>query len=102
LGTSEQDPGRVCLSVEATHISVIYLRPAFDLLGKPDVRLPATFYRMLMSGVSECILCYDEAEAARYLEYRRKSTRNSKQRVKRVWKNRSRSRRPRAVGSAKT
>jgi hypothetical protein len=69
-GDPEQDPDRVFLSVEATRISVIYLRPAFDLLGKADERLPATFYRMLMSGVSGRILCYDEAEAARYLEYR--------------------------------
>ena len=69
-GNPEQDPDRVFLSVEATRISVIYLRPAFDLLGKADERLPATFYRMLMSGVSGRILCYDEAEAARYLEFR--------------------------------
>jgi hypothetical protein len=69
-GDPEQDPDRVFLSVEATLISVIYLRPAFDLLGKANERLPATFYRMLMSGVSGRILCYDESEAARYLEYR--------------------------------
>ena len=69
-GDPEQDPDRVFLSAEASRISIIYLRPAFDLLGKADERLPATFYRMLMSGVSGRILCYDEAEAARYLEYR--------------------------------
>jgi hypothetical protein len=69
-GDPEQDPDRVFLSVEATHISVIYLRAAFDLLGKANERLPATFYRMVMSGVSGRIHCYDEQEAARYLEYR--------------------------------
>jgi hypothetical protein len=69
-GDPEQDPDRVFLSVETSRISVIYLRPAFDLLGKADKRLPATFYRMLMSGVSGRILCYDELEAARYVEYR--------------------------------
>lgn len=66
----EQDTNRVFVTVEATHISVVYLRPTFDLLGKIHERLPATFYRLLMSGVSERILCYDEAEAARYFEYR--------------------------------
>ena len=49
---------------------MLYLRPAFELLGKADKRLPATFYHMLMSGVSGRILCYDESEAARYLEWR--------------------------------
>ena len=51
-GDPEEDPDRAFLSVEATRISVIYLRPTLDLLGKADKRLPATFYRMLMSGVS--------------------------------------------------
>jgi len=51
-GDPEQDPDRVFLSVEASRISVIYLRQAFDLLGKADKRLPATFYRMVMAGVS--------------------------------------------------
>ena len=59
-GDPEQDPDRVFLSVEATRISVIYLRAAFDQLGKANERLPATFYRMLMSGISGRILCYDE------------------------------------------
>jgi hypothetical protein len=68
-GDPEQDRDRVFLSVEASRISVIYLRQAFDLLGKSDERLPATFYRMLMS-VSGRIHCYDELEAARYLEFR--------------------------------
>ena len=66
----EQDTNRVFVTAEATHISVVYLRPTLDLLGKVHERLPATFYRLLMSGVSERILCYDETEAARYFEYR--------------------------------
>jgi hypothetical protein len=56
-GDPKEDPGRVFFSVAATHIAVIYLRPAFDLLGKAHERLPATFYRTLMSGVSGRILC---------------------------------------------
>ena len=66
----EQDTSRVFVTVEATHISVVYLRPTFGLLGKVHERLPATFYRLLKSAVSERILCYDEAEAVRYLDYR--------------------------------
>lgn len=66
----EQDTSRVFVTVEATHISVVYLRPTFDLLGNVHERLPATFYRLLRSAVSERILCYDEAEAVRYLDYR--------------------------------
>jgi hypothetical protein len=69
-GDPEPDPDRIFLSVEAALISVTYLRPTFDLLGKVNERLPATFYRMLMSGVSGRIHCYNEQEAARYLEYR--------------------------------
>jgi len=37
---------RVFLTVEATHISVVYLRNTLDLLAKVDSRLPVTFYRM--------------------------------------------------------
>jgi hypothetical protein len=66
----DDDPSRVFLAVEATHISVVYLRPTFDLLGKINERLPSTFYKMLRSGVCEHVLCYDEGEARRYLEYR--------------------------------
>jgi hypothetical protein len=66
----EQDTSRVFLTVEATHISVVYLRRAFELLGKVHERFPSTFYRMLMSAVSGRVLCYDEAEAARYFDYR--------------------------------
>lgn len=66
----EQDPTQVFLTVEANHISVVYLQRTLDLLGEVNERLPATFYRMLMSAVAGRILCYDEAEAARYFEYR--------------------------------
>ena len=45
-----EDPGRVFLAVEATHISIVYLRPTLELLGKAHPRLPATFYRMLLEG----------------------------------------------------
>src|SRR5579884_1388922 len=61
---------RVFLAVEATHISVVYLRDTFDLLGKIDPRLPVTFYRVLLESLSEWILCYDESAAAPYIEYR--------------------------------
>ena len=49
---AQQNPGGVFVSVEATHISVIYLRDTFELLAKTDPRLPATFYRMLCQAVS--------------------------------------------------
>jgi len=66
----EVNPNRVFLTVEATHISVVYLRATFDLLGRIDVRLPVTFYRMLLDSVREWILCYDESAAEPYIEYR--------------------------------
>src|ERR1019366_8488187 len=56
-----EDPERVFLAVEATHISIVYLRPTLELLAKAHPRLPATFYRMLLEGVSSWILCYDES-----------------------------------------
>jgi hypothetical protein len=61
---------RVFLAVEATHISVVYLRDAFDLLAKIHARLPVTFYRMLLDSLSDWILCYDESAAEPYIEYR--------------------------------
>jgi hypothetical protein len=61
---------RVFLAVEATHISVVYLRDAFDLLAKIHARLPVTFYRMLLDSLSHWILCYDESAAEPYIEYR--------------------------------
>ena len=65
-----EDPGRVFLAVEATHISIIYLRPTFELLGKVHPRLPATFYRMLLEGMSSWILCYDESACEAFYEWR--------------------------------
>ena len=64
-----EDPNRVFLAVEATHISIIYLRPTLELLGKAHPRLPATFYRMLLEGVSSWILCYDESACEAFYEW---------------------------------
>jgi hypothetical protein len=61
---------RVFLTVEATHISVVYLRDTLDLLAKTNPRLPVTFYQMLLDSLSEWILCYDESAAGPYIEYR--------------------------------
>ena len=66
----QQDPNRVFVTVEATHISAVYLRETFELLAKVDPRLPATFYRVLLDAVSEWILCYDESAAEAYFDYR--------------------------------
>jgi hypothetical protein len=66
----QQNPNRVFLSVEATHISAVYLRETYELLGKTDSRLPATFCQMLLQAVSDWILCYDESAAQSYFEYR--------------------------------
>jgi hypothetical protein len=65
-----ENPSRVFVAVEATHISIVYLRETLELLAKPDPRLPATFYRMLLGGLSPWLLCYDESDAERYYEYR--------------------------------
>jgi hypothetical protein len=64
-----EDPDRVFLAVEATHISIIYLRPTLELLGKAHPRLPATFYRMLLEGVSSWIWCYDESACEAFSEW---------------------------------
>jgi hypothetical protein len=61
---------RVFLTVEATHISVVYLRNTLDLLAKVDSRLPVTFYRTLLDSLSAWVLCYDESAAGSYIEYR--------------------------------
>lgn len=68
-----EDPDRVFLAVEATHISIVYLRPTLELLGKADPRLPATFYRMLLEGVSSWIWCYDESACEAFSEWRMES-----------------------------
>jgi len=63
------DPGRVFLAVEATHISIIYLRATLELLGRENPRLPATFYHMLLEGMSSWILCYDESACEAFYEW---------------------------------
>ena len=68
-----EDPHRLFLAVEATHISIIYLRPTLELLAKAHPRLPATFYRMLLDGVSSWILCYDESACGAFYEWRMES-----------------------------
>jgi hypothetical protein len=68
-----EDPDRVFLAVEATHISIVYLRPTLELLGKADPRLSATFYRMLLEGVSSWIWCYDESACEAFSEWRMES-----------------------------
>lgn len=68
-----QNPSRVFVAVEATHISIVYLRETLELLAKAGPRLPATFYRMLLDGVRQWILCYDESVSESYYEYRLES-----------------------------
>ena len=64
-----ENTDRVFLAVAATHISVVYLRPTLDLLAKSHPRLPATFYRMLLEGVSSWILAYDESACEAFYEW---------------------------------
>jgi hypothetical protein len=73
-----QNPSRVFVAVEATHISIVCLRETFELLAKADPRLPATFYRMLLDGLSQWILCYDESAVESYYEYRLESYEEAK------------------------
>ncbi len=54
----EPNPNRLFLAVEATHISIVYLRQTFAVLAEADPRLPATFYEMLREALSPWILCY--------------------------------------------
>jgi len=74
-----EDPSRVFLAVEATHISIIYLRPTLELLGKAHPRLPATFYRMLFEGVAPWILCYDESACEAFYEWSMESYAEAKE-----------------------
>ena len=73
-----QNPSRVFVAVEATQISIVYLRETFELLAKADPRLPATFYCMLLEGLSQWILCYDESAVESYYEYRLESYEEAK------------------------
>jgi hypothetical protein len=68
-----ENPDRVFLAVEATHISIVYLRPTLELLAKAHPRLPATFYHLLLEGVSSWILCYDESACEAFYEWRMES-----------------------------
>ena len=74
-----EDPSRVFLAVEATHISIIYLRPTLELLGRAHPRLPATFYRMLFEGVAPWILCYDESACEAFYEWSMESYAEAKE-----------------------
>jgi len=65
-----ENPDRVFLAVEATQISIVYLRPTLELLAKVHPRLPATFYRMLLEGVYSWILSYDESACEAFYEWR--------------------------------
>ena len=73
-----QSPNRIFVAVEATHISIVYLRETFEVLAKADPRLPATLYRMLLEGISQWILCYDESAVESYYEYRLESYEEAK------------------------
>jgi hypothetical protein len=64
-----ENTDRVFLAVEATHISVVYLRPTLDLLAKSHPRLPVTFYRMLLESVCSWILAYDESACEAFYEW---------------------------------
>jgi hypothetical protein len=74
-----EDPGRVFLAVEATHISIVFLRPTLELLGKAHPRLPATFYRMLLEGMACWILCYDESACETFYEWSMESYAEAKE-----------------------
>ncbi|MCZ2075025.1 MAG: hypothetical protein LC130_08495 [Bryobacterales bacterium] len=73
-----ENSSRVFVAVEATHISIVYLRETLELLAKADPRLPATFYRMLLESISPWLLCYDETAAESYYEYRLESFEDAK------------------------
>ena len=64
------DPERAFLAIEATHISIVYLRPTLELLARVHPRLPATFYRLLLESISSWILCYDESASEAFYEWR--------------------------------
>jgi hypothetical protein len=74
-----EDPGRVFLAVEATHISIVFLRPTLELLGKAHPRLPATFYWMLLEGMASWILCYDESACETFYEWSMESYAEAKE-----------------------
>jgi hypothetical protein len=73
-----QNPSRVFVAVEATQISIVYLWETFELLAKAGPCLPATFYRILLDGLPQWILCYDESAVESYYEYRLESYEEAK------------------------
>ena len=77
--TEYECPHRVFLAAEATHISLIYLRSTLELLGRVHPRLPATFYRVLLEGLSSWILCYDESATEAFYEWRMESYEEAKE-----------------------
>ena len=74
-----ENPDRVFLAAEATHISLVYLRPTLELLGKAHPRLPATFYRMLLESLCPWILVYDESACEAFYEWRMESYQEAKE-----------------------
>lgn len=74
-----ENPDRVFLAVEATQISIVYLRPTLELLAKAHPRLPSTFYRMLLEGVYSWILSYDESACEAFYEWRLEAYREAKE-----------------------
>jgi hypothetical protein len=74
-----ENPDRVFLAVEATQISIVYLRPTLELLAEVHPRLPATFYRMLLEGVYSWILSYDESACEAFYEWRLEAYQEAKE-----------------------
>jgi hypothetical protein len=74
-----ENADRVFLAVEATQISIVYLRPTLELLAKVHPRLPATFYRTLIEGVYSWILSYDESACEAFYEWRLEAYKEAKE-----------------------
>jgi hypothetical protein len=74
-----ENPERVFLAVEATQISIVYLRPTLELLARAHPRLPATFYRTLLEGVYSWILSYDESACEAFYEWRLEAYQEAKE-----------------------
>ncbi len=74
-----ENPDRVFLAVEATQISIVYLRPTLELLAKVHPRLPATFYRTLLEGVYSWILSYDESACEAFYEWKLEAYQEAKE-----------------------
>ena len=96
--TEYENSDRVFLAVEATHISIVYLRPTLDLLAKAHPRLPATFYRMLLEGVARGSYAMTNPPARRSTSGEWSRMRRPRRAAKRVWRSRRASRRPKSRG----